>query len=94
MRSAIGKTIRFIGKALYWICGVIGFVISLSIIERATGFWGFLVAFMLAPVAFIAAPWYALVHLGNPFPLVFNYGGVFLSLLLQWLGEKIRPQDL
>ena len=94
MRSAIGKSIRFLGKALYWICGLIGIVISLSIIETAAGFWGFVVAFMLAPVTFIAAPWYALVHSGNPFPLVFNYGGFILSLLLQWLGEKISPPDL
>ena len=93
MRSAIGKSLRGIGKVGFYIVGLLGFIISLSIVQEAAGFWGFVAAFVLAPVTFAAAPWYALVAWGNPFPLVLNYVGILFCFLLQYLGDKIAgPQ--
>jgi hypothetical protein len=93
-RRVVGKTIRFVGKGLFYIVGLIGFIGALVIVNEKAGFWGFVVAFAVAPVTFVAAPWYALVAWGNPTLLVLNYGGIALSFFLQWLGEKISPPEL
>ncbi len=94
MRSAIGKTLRFIGKASFLIVGLVGFILAMSVINEKAGFWGFVVAFAVAPVTFAAVPWYTLVALGNPSLLVLNYGGLIFSIFLQWLGDKIGPRPL
>jgi hypothetical protein len=91
-RRAIGKTVRFIGNACFYLVGLLGFVGSLAIVLSVAGFWGLVFGFTLAPLTFMAAPWYALVAWGNPTMLVFNYGGIIFSFFLQWLGEKIIPQ--
>jgi hypothetical protein len=94
MRSAIGKTLRFLGKAGYWIVSFVGFIIAMTVVNEKTGFWGFVVAFIVAPMTFAAVPWYLLIARGNPFLLVFNYGGLLFSFFLQWLGDKISPRPL
>ena len=94
MRSAIGKTLRFLGTVGYWIVSLIGFIIAMAVVNEKGGFWGFVVAFAVAPVTFAAVPWYTLIALGNPSLLVFNYGGMFLSFFLRWLGDKISPRPI
>lgn len=89
MRSKLGKSVRFLGKACFWLFGLVGFLISLSIVQTAAGFWGFVIAFAVAPIAFAAAPWYALVAHGNFSPLMINYGGSLVSVLLFWTGSAI-----
>ncbi len=72
---------------------LVSFVVSLSVVQRAAGFWGVVVAFCLAPVTFLAAPWYALVAWDNPLPLILTYGTTSLSWLVEWIGERIEPRD-
>jgi hypothetical protein len=93
MRTKLGQSIRFFGTACFWLFGLVGFLISLSIVDAAAGFWGFVIAFVVAPITFAAAPWYALVAHSNPFPLAINYGGSLVSGLLIWTGTKIVRDD-
>jgi hypothetical protein len=93
VRSMLGRTASLAGKVCFWLFGFAGFLVSLSIVEQAAGFWGFVVAFVVAPITFVAAPWYALVAWGNPFPLLITYGGTIASGFLFWAGAKITRTE-
>jgi preprotein translocase subunit Sss1 len=94
MRPAIGKTLRFIAKAGFWIVGFVGFILAMTVVNEKTGFVGFVVAFIVAPVTFAAVSWYLWIARGNPALLILNYGGMFFAFFLQWLGDKIGPKPL
>jgi hypothetical protein len=85
----IGKFVSGLGIICYCIFGLWGLILSLSIVNEAAGFWGFVVAFVLLPVTLAAAPWYALVHWGTWFPLLITYGGFILALVLQSIGGTL-----
>jgi hypothetical protein len=89
MRPLIGNCLSGVGMIGYWIAGLLGFIISLGIVHQVVGFWGVVIAFLLAPITFAVAPWYALIAWGNPFPLILNYGGLLFCALLQYIGGKI-----
>lgn len=89
MRLFLGKSLRGLGMAAYWIFGIIGSILSLAVVEAAAGFWGFVIAFVVFPVTFTAAPWYALVKWGNPWPLVFSYGGIIVAWIFVSVGTGV-----
>ena len=64
----LGKLLSGLGVICYCVCGILTLFMSLSIVHEVTGFWGFVVAFVLLPVTLLAAPWYALIHWGTSFP--------------------------
>lgn len=82
----IGKVISGLGTVCYCVFGVWGFILSLAIVNQAVGFWGFVAAFVLFPVTFVAAPWYALFHWGTWFPLEVSYGGFIAASILMSVG--------
>ena len=53
------------------------------------GFDGVVIGFILLPVMFLAAPWYALVAWGHWFPLLIVYGGGILAAVLFGIGSAI-----
>ena len=93
MRLFFGKALRGFGMAAYWIFGLIGFILSLAVVEAAAGFWGFVIAFFVFPVTFAAAPWYALIKWSNPWPLVFTYGGMIVAWIFVSIGTAVIPSS-
>lgn len=57
--------------------------------NRAAGFWGVVVGFVLLPVTFAAAPWYAVVASGDRFPVLLCYGGGIASAVFFGVGRGI-----
>jgi hypothetical protein len=88
----IGKVFSGLGLLCYFVFGIWGFFLSLSIVHESAGFFGFVVAFALFPITFAAAPWYALFHWGTWFPLWVNYGGMIGSGLLRIVGNSLNPE--
>jgi hypothetical protein len=94
MRRWAGRIATVLGTVCYVVCGILGFIVSLAIVSQSTGFWGFVIAFALFPVTFVAAPWYALFHWGTWIPLLINYGGFASAWLLRLIGEMLNPSTL
>ena len=88
--SALGDLIRVVGGIIFSVALLWGFFGSLAIISKAAGFWGIVVAFILGPLAVIAAPLYEGFAWGNWFPLVFNYGGGIAGIALIGIGGALR----
>jgi hypothetical protein len=73
VRDAIGNIFKILGGIAFAIFG----------------FWGFVIGLFVAPITFIAAPWYAGLVLGNWFPLLIGYGGGIVALILFGIGSAI-----
>jgi len=43
--------------------------------------------FMVLPIVFIFAPWFALFEWGNWFPLIICYGGLIIGIILVKIGD-------
>jgi hypothetical protein len=84
--KAIGRLLKIISYIVYAIFGLWGFILSLSIINYAAGFWGVVIGFAFLPLTFVAAPWYALVQWGTWYPLTVNYGGIAIASVIYGLG--------
>ena len=87
----LGKFASILGAICYVVFGILGFLVSLYIVHESTGFFGFVVAFALFPITFIAAPWYALYHWGTWIPVLINYGGMITAGVLRTIGEALDP---
>jgi len=74
---------------IYIVAGLWGFIICLGIVADALGFVGTVIAFVLFPVTFAAAPWYAALAYGNWFPLILVYGGGIGASVLYGIGAAI-----
>jgi hypothetical protein len=87
--AAFGKVVNGAGAVIFVMTGIWGLVLSLDIITDVIGFWGMIAAFLLAPITFLAVPLYAGFALGIWFPVVLNYGGCLLAILLMALGSRL-----
>ncbi len=85
--TILGLMLKIMSGICFLVFGLWAFLIDLSILNQVLGFWGVVIAFLLLPVAFVAAPWYALVAWGNPLPLIVGYGGGILALILYGIGS-------
>lgn len=93
MRKGIGSFFVILGYIAYAIFGVWGFIIELAIVNHAAGFWGVVIAFIIAPVTLVAAPWYALVAWGNWLPLLIIYGGGIFATVLCGIGTALSGDE-
>lgn len=80
------KAIQSIFLVLAWI-GVVVFGIwdlriSYAIVREVAGSIIAYISFLVAPITFALAPWYALIAWGDWHPLVIIYGGGILITLL------------
>ncbi len=73
--------------------GVWALLLNVAIVNEAAGFWGVVVGFVLLPVTFLAAPWYAGVATGNWVPLMVCYGGGIAAWGLFVAGSAIASDD-
>ena len=87
--AAFGKAVNGVGALLFVVTGIWGLVLSLDIITDVIGFWGMIAAIILAPITFFAVPLYAGIALGIWFPVLLNYGGCLLAILLMAVGSRL-----
>jgi hypothetical protein len=93
MRHVLAWPLKALGIIAAFVLGLWAFVLELTIVNTVVGFWGVVVAFVIAPVTSAAAPWYAGVAWGNWFPLVIGYGGPMAGVLLYGLGSLIAGEQ-
>jgi hypothetical protein len=93
IRSRLGSVFKVLGYITLVIFGLLGFIISVGIVYKAAGFWGFVVAFVLLPITFAVAPWYALIIRGDWFPLAISYGGGIIGIILVYIGSVIAGDE-
>jgi len=87
--AAFGKVVNGVGALLFVVTGIWGLVLSLDIITDVIGFWGMIAAIILAPITFFVVPLYAGIGLGIWFPVLLNYGGCLVAILLMALGTRL-----
>jgi len=94
-RRASGGALYGVFGILYCLLGVISLIVNLVIVNEALGwgFFGIVLALVVFPVTLLAAPWYALIAWGNPFPLILTYGGFVMLLVFGWLASTIRGES-
>ena len=84
-----GDFLKLLGAVVWIVYGLWGFMICLAIVNDVAGGWGLLIGLAIAPVTFVAAPWYALIAWGLWYPLSVGYGGGLAGTLLLMLGSRI-----
>jgi len=77
------------GYIVYFVAGLLGFFVSLGIVIDELGFIGGAIAFVLAPVTLIFAPWYEAIANSNWFPVMLVYGGGVIGSILMAIGSAI-----
>ncbi len=85
----MGMIFKVPAGIIYFVAGLWGFFISLGIIRDAWGFFGAVLAFILAPFTLTLAPWYAGFAHGNWFPVLLVYGGGIAGTVLFAIGSAI-----
>jgi hypothetical protein len=100
MRVVIRGTLAKLGHVIiglaylgFVICGLCMSLVDLAIAGRAAGIWGMVIGIVLLPVTYLVAPWYALIAWGMWVPLVIEYGGGIISLLLFIIGSTLIARD-
>lgn len=85
-----GALLKKTGYFVWVVCGVWGLIFCLAIVGHAMGFWGVVVAMILAPITLAATPWYAVAAWGTWVPLIVIYGGGFAGAVLNRLAANVR----
>ena len=78
--------LKALAVVVYFGAGVVSFVMCCSIIAKAWGLFGLVLAIMLVPVAFFAAPFYAGFSHGNWWPAILTYAPLIPCALLYGVG--------
>ena len=87
---AVGNSLRGTGWAAFAVVTLWGLFLCIGIIAKAAGSWGIVAALLLAPITFLAAPLYSGLVLDDWFPLILNYGGGLVSMVLVGIGDTMR----
>ncbi len=90
--NAIGKVFVGAGILVWLVTGIWGYVLCLSIVAKAAGFWGFMAAFIFFPFTIAAAPLYSGIALGDWFPLALIYGGGVVGLVPIGIGSAFSEK--
>ena len=90
LKKIIGGFIMGLGYISFIVFGMLGFLISADILNDIGGFLLVVIGFIVAPVTYAVAPWYAAVEFNTFFPLIIAYGGLILGGLLYLVGSFIR----
>ncbi len=84
----VGNILRVFGIVVGIAFGIWAAYIDFKILVQVAGFWGVVLGLFI-PVIIPAVPIYALIAWGDWFPLIVNYGGMLLALLLIWIGQLV-----
>jgi hypothetical protein len=87
--AVIGGVAMFYGV----MTGIATLLIELAIVNDAAGFWGFVIACVLAPFTFALAPLYAGVALGDWLPAALAYGGMLTMWAAMTFGSIVAVAD-
>ena len=83
----MGEIFKVSAFIIYFVAGLWGFLLCLGIVFNQLGFiWG-IIAFFLAPVTIVVAPWYEALTHSNWFPVVLIYGGGIGASILYYIGS-------
>lgn len=93
MRKVLGMPFKILGAISAIVFGLWGMILTVGIVSDVAGFLGVCIGFILFPVMFVAAPWYALVAWGDWLPLLVCYGGGILFAMLYVLGQTIAGDE-
>lgn len=77
------------GYLIYFISGIWGFFLSLEIVVDNLGFLGGAIAFFLAPVTLVFAPWYEAIANSDWFLIMLVYGGAIAATVLFAIGSAL-----
>jgi hypothetical protein len=92
MRVAISKTAGFLATALYVLFGLYAFFLDLAIVHSVLGFWGIVAGIVLAPVLFVAAPFYALFEYHNGMALAVTVMGLIIPSAFLGIAALASPR--
>ncbi len=92
--ATVGVGVKWLGYAVFAVTGIWSFILELQIIYVAGGFGGFVLAFLLGPITFALAPFYAGVAWGNWFPLILGYGGGIVAFGLIAAGSAMEQRAM
>jgi hypothetical protein len=91
LRRATGTGIGFLGVALWVLAGIFCFVWTLYVLFQVFGAWAILVAFLFAPVTYIASIFIVWFTTGIfPLLLLVPYVLSWVGLALSSIGGRIR----
>jgi len=88
-QEKIGGVLSFLSIFSYFIFGVWGFLLNISLVSETMGLLGVIVGVTFFPVVLIAMPWYAAVALGNWLLLEVTYGGFIIAGIFCWVADRI-----
>jgi hypothetical protein len=86
---AVENSLRGMGWIAFVVVTLWGLFLCIGIIANAAGFWGIVTALLLAPITFLVAPLYSGFVLDDWFPLILNYGGGLVSMVLIGIGDTM-----
>jgi len=93
LRNLLGSLFKILGVISGIVFGLWGLIVLVGVVNEVAGFFGVVVGFMLFPVMFVVAPFYALVAWGNWLPLIIVYGGGILTAILYGIGSLISGEE-
>lgn len=85
----MGAIFKVPAAIVYFVVGLWGFFICVGIVVDNLGFIGGAVAFLVAPVTLVFAPWYEALASTNWFPVILVYGGGVGASILYAIGYAI-----
>ena len=96
IRRSVGGAVGGLATIFYMIAGMVSLAVNLAVVVEATGwgFFGVVVGVFFFPVTIVAAPWYALIALGNPIPLAIGYGAFAVAFILAFIGRAVSGEDI
>jgi hypothetical protein len=85
----MGSFFKICGMLIFWIAGIVGFILCLGVVANNLGFIGTVIAFMLFPVTILVAPWYEALANSNWFLVLLIYGGGIVSAIFGAIGSAL-----
>ncbi|HXK57619.1 MAG: hypothetical protein KDI74_11545 [Gammaproteobacteria bacterium] len=85
----MGLVFKILAFVIYFVAGIWGFLLSLGIVVDHLGPVLGAVAFILAPVTLVFAPWYEAVANSDWFLVMLVYGGGIGATMLYFFGSVL-----
>lgn len=95
LRKFMGGSLFGIGVLVWLLIGIIALVVDVQVVIVGLG-WGFIggvAAILFFPLTLALAPWYALIALSNPIPLIITYPAGFLGMIIMAVGRTLAGDD-